>query len=181
MTTPPPNAAALVTELASLINLPGEQRSARTLERLDQIRWAVGGIDPADRMTAYATAVAAIDPGHLLGPYPDPFAKLTRELYAFETWRLARFRSCSPGPRADVAQRLLAAVDPIALGFLPDERFECAFVRTLLDFGNVTADQFPSFALRAFLRESGADLEAYDAAVEAHRNLWAPSTEATTN
>ncbi len=170
MTASHPSAAALATELAYLTNLPVEQRGPAEGARYNEVRWALGDIDPADRMDAYAAAVAAIDPEHHLGPYPDPAATpLTHELYAFETWRVAHFYS-DEEPRSDLAHRLLMVTNPIFHTYTPEQIFEYSHVRAMLTFREITADDFPNFSLRDFLRERGDDLKAFDSTVKAYAN-----------
>lgn len=177
MTASHPSAAALATELAYLIDLPVEQRGDAEGARYDEVRWALADIDPADRMDAYAAAVAAIDPNHHLGPYPDPTATpLTHELYAFETWRVARFYS-GEGPHSDLANRLLQVTDPIFHTYTPEQIFEYGHIRTLLVFREITADDFPDFSLRDFMRRRGTDLEAFDAVAGAFAKAAATLTD----
>ncbi len=173
MTAFHPSAAALATELAYLINLPVEQRGPAEGARYDEVRWALGDIDPADRMDVYAAAVAAIDPHHHLGPYPDPAkTPLTHELYAFETWRVARFHS-DEGPGSDLANTLLMVTDPIFHTYTPEEIFEYSHVRTMLAFREITADDFPNFSLRDFLHKRGDDLTAFDSTAKAYASAAA--------
>lgn len=177
MTTSLLGAAALATELADLVNLPGEQRGPAEGDRYDEVRWALADIDPSDRMAAYAAAVAAIDPNHLAGPYPDPETTvMTVELYAFEKRRLDSIYHTERANRSDVANRLLVVVEPIYHSLTANEMFAYSHVRTLLTAGHITTDNFPGFTLRGYLRETGTDLVAFDAQATSYADWLAAVT-----
>ena len=162
------SAPALATELAYLLDLPVEQRGPAQGARYDEVRWALADIDPADRMTAYAAAVAAVDPAHVLGPYPDFAAtELTIELYAFEEWRLERVYS-SEQPESNRAATLLCVTEMLFHTWEPEETFKRAEVIGLLRFRRIGSEDFPGFSLDDFHRTSGVDLAARQALVTSY-------------
>lgn len=161
------SAAALVTELAYLIDLPVEQRGPDEVARYGEVRWSLADTDPVGRMSAYAVAVAAIDPDHVLGPYPNFATELTIELYAYEEWRLGRVYN-SPQPEADVARRLLCVAEMLLYTWEPEEAFTCLEVANLLRSRRIGPEDFPGFSLDEFHRTSGVDLTARNATAAAY-------------
>lgn len=161
------SAATLVAELAYLIDLPVEERGPDEVARYDEVRWALADIDPGGRMSAYEAAVAAIDPDHVLGPYPDSGIELSIELYAYEEWRLGRVYN-STGPEADLARRLLCVAEILFYTWEPEETFTCMEVTNLLRFRRIGPEDFPGFSLEVFHRTSGVDVTAREAAVAAY-------------